>query len=369
MIKIIQVITDTNLGGAGVWLLNYLSSFNREKYDVSVALPEGAALLGEIKKQGVKTFEIPYIADMSYSKEGTKEFFELFKRERPDIVHAHASLSARIAAKKLGIKTVNTRHCLEDKKPFYKRAVYGAINNRLSDIVIGVSKAAADNLIADGTKKSKLRIIYNGAVPPEKQSAEHIEKIKTKFLNIKKNNTVIGMIARIEPVKDHEFFVDAAAEVLKKRKDITFLIVGGGSLEGHIREKAKKMGIADSFIFCGKQAHIDDFLNACDILALTSKKEALSLSLIEGMFLGKPSVSTASGGPEEVIENGKTGIIVYKKDPAEFAKALLSLAEDREKREEFSKNAVIRAQALFSVGKMADELDKIYNELTEGERK
>ena len=115
MIKLIHVITDTNIGGAGVWVLNFLKAYDKEKYDVGVAVPCNSLLAPKISELGVKVFEIAHIADKSFSKEGIREFIKLFKEQKPDIVHCHASLSARIASKKLGIKTVNTRHCLEEK--------------------------------------------------------------------------------------------------------------------------------------------------------------------------------------------------------------------------------------------------------------
>ena len=100
-------------------------------------------------------------------------------------------------------------------------------------------------------------------------------------------------------------------------------------------------------------------------MALTSKKEALSLSLIEGMLLGIPSVATDSGGPSEVVENGETGYITENGDKNALFDAFIKLIEDENLRKDMGQKAKMRAEKLFSVENMANELDKIYKEVFE----
>ena len=122
--KILQILTDTNVGGAGIWLLNFLKSYDRENLDVKVVLPKGAILVEEVKKLGNEVIEAEKIADKSFSVPGIKVFKSIFLEEKPDIIHTHACISARIAGRLCGVKIVNTRHCLEDKKSFPKNIVY-----------------------------------------------------------------------------------------------------------------------------------------------------------------------------------------------------------------------------------------------------
>ena len=363
MIKIIHVLSDTNIGGAGIWILNYLKAFDRGKYSVSVALPPDSALKTKILKLNIPVFEINNTQDKSFSRQAIGEFKRLFESEKPDIVHTHASLSARIAAKRLKIKTVNTRHCLEDKKQFLKKILFALVNNSLSDAIIGVSKATCKNLLDEGIKKDKVKLLYNGVIPPERLDIEKRQQIKTKLLNIPPDSTVIGMIARLESVKNHKLFLETAQMLVKRHKNVTFVIVGGGSLEFELRDYAKTLKIADNVIFTGRQSDICDFINVIDIMALTSKKEALSLSLIEGMYLAIPSVATASGGPDEVIDDGKTGFLVKNDDTKALSDAFSKLIEDKKLRHEMGENAKKRAQTLFGIENMLSGLDKIYEEL------
>lgn len=362
MKKIIHVLTDTNIGGAGIWLLNYLKSFDRSKYEVAAALPENAELTPIVKALGIRVCEVKGIADESFSKQGIKEFKKLFLSEKPDIIHSHASLSARIAARQCKIKIVNTRHCLEAPKTGIKKLIYSTINNSLSDIVIGVSEASYKNLVADGTKKEKLRLVYNGVYPLKELSEEEKNKIREKY-KIPKENITVGIAARLEPVKNHKLFFDAAKIILEQKSNITFVVAGGGSLENELKEYAKKLGISDNVVFTGYQKDITDVMNIIDINTLTSDKEALSISLIEGMSIKIPAAATDSGGPSEVIENFVSGIIVENHNEEVFAKAVLTLAENPQLRAKMGAAGKERAEKIFSIERMTKLLEEIYDNM------
>lgn len=361
MIKLMHIITDTNIGGAGVWVLNFLKAYDRGKYDVSVAVPEKSLLVPKIEELGVKVFEIPDIGDKSFSKEGVINFRKLFKKEKPNIVHCHASLSARIASKSLGIKTINTRHCLEAEKHGIKKKIYSLINNSLSDIVIGVSEITCENLLSDGTKKEKIRLVYNGVAPLKKLSEDEKKVVKKEY-GIEENDIVVGIVARLEPVKNHGLFLEAGKKIIDKYKNITLLIVGVGSLETKIKQKAKELGIFEKIVFCGYQKDVSRVINIVDIMTLTSVSETLSLSLVEAMTLEKPCVSTASGGPEEVIEDGVTGLI-SSFDCEDFVNKVSYYIDNREERIKAGEEGRKRSEKLFSLEQMMDSLYEIYENI------
>ena len=140
------------------------------------------------------------------------------------------------------------------------------------------------------------------------------------------------------------------------------LIAVEGSERQNIEKKAKELGIIDSVVFCGYQKDVSRIVNVIDIMALTSPKESLSLSLIEGMTLKKPCVSTASGGPEEVIENGVTGFIT-EHNPEDFAKKASYYIDNPEEREKAGELGQKRSKEIFSIEEMIKTLDEIYEKL------
>lgn len=362
MIKVIQAMTDTNIGGAGIWLLNFLKTYDRDLIDMSVIIPRGSMLKERIEEQNVRVTETDGTADRSFSTGGVREIGRILKKEQPDIVHTHASLSARIAAKRNGIKVVHTRHCIEEEKRSVKKALYGMVNNMLSDRVIGVSKAVCENLLSDGIDKKKLRMVYNGIFPLKEIPEENKRALRAKY-GILEKNAVVGMVARLESVKNHPMFLEAAKVISTICPEAVFMIVGSGSMEEELKKKAKELNIAEKVIFTGYIRDINDIMNIIDVHVLTSQKEALSISLIEAMSLAKPVVSTDSGGPAEVVSNGVSGILVPADDALGLATGIVRFIQ----RPDIAKKAGEAGKRIvedkFLADKMAREIEDIYKEL------
>lgn len=149
--RIAEIISDTNVGGAGVLLLNRLSCTDLEKYSVCVCLPKGSALAARLEALGVEYTEIACEGDRSFELEAIPKYVRAIKRLAPDIVNVHGCLSARIAAKICGVPVkICTRHCfypIKCRKPFAKRVI-GGLNSAISDCFIAVAHSARENLLS-----------------------------------------------------------------------------------------------------------------------------------------------------------------------------------------------------------------------------
>lgn len=324
-------------------------------------------LAAEVEKLGVRVIEADEIEDCSFSFNGIGVLSEIFKAERPDVVHTHASLSARIAARMNKIKVVHTRHCLEEEKKGIKRLVYRVINNCLSDRVIAVSEAVSENLSADGIKGEKLRCVYNGITPLREISEEEKNKIKASY-GIRDGATVVGIVARLEPVKNQMMFLEAAKVVSVICPEAVFMVVGDGSMRAELEKKASEDGIADRVIFTGYIKDVNDVMNIIDIHTLTSDREALSISLIEALSLGKAVVATDSGGPREVVENGVSGLLVNTNDAVSFTMAVVRLIQRPDIRAKLGEEGRKRVRERFMSAAMANNIEDIYKELVQEEK-
>ena len=355
--KIIQVLTDTNIGGAGIYLLNYLKARSEDEFETAVILPRGAELIPFVQKTGARVIEADHIADCSYSREATQTLCAIFREEKPDLVHTHASLSARIAAKKCKIPVVNTRHCLEEPKRFPKNIAYRFLNNTLSDRVIAVSKAVEQNLLRDGISARKLRMIYNG-IPPQPHYSDAERAALRKQFGFGEDGIYIGIVARLEPVKNHDLFLDAAAECLRADPTLTFVIAGSGTREDELKKKAS--AISDRILFLGQVEEVSRLFCALDIAVLTSVHEALSLSLLEAMAQGRAVVSTRSGGPEEFVVPNENGFLCDHTAKS-LSEALLSLSADEALRQRLGENGKRTAER-FTASEMAHKIEEVYRE-------
>ncbi len=361
-IKVIQVLTDKNIGGAGRWLLNYLKYYDRDKFLVTVILPKGSMLSKEIDDFGVYVMELDELSENSYDKNSIKILKKIFEEEEPDIVHTHASLSARIAAKKAGVKLViNTKHCIETESGnIVKRFVKRIINNRYSGKIIAVSNAVKESMIKAGNDESKIKVIYNGIELPEIKTEEQKQVIKENF-GLSSEYFYVGIVARLEKVKDHDTFLKAVKIINNKNLPIKFLIIGDGSLKQTLINKVKDENISN-IEFMGFVRNVEDIISVLNLSVLTSESEALSISLIESLALEVPVIGTNTGGIPEVICAGENGEIFPVKDAELLAKKILNLYEDTDLYNKYKENSSLYVKNKFSADFMTKEIEKLYLE-------
>lgn len=362
MIKVMHVITDMKIGGAGKWLLNLLHNYDRDKLDIVVAIPEGSMLKDEIGMLGVRTVEIKGIGDKSLDMNSINAFRRLFKLEKPQIVHTHASLSARVAAKLAGVKSIIfTKHCIDSPKTGIKKLVSASINKKLSSRIMAVSEAVKQNLLDAGIPDKMITVIYGGVDPIDKLSPREIEEIKKSY-GIDGKELVFGMAARLSEVKGHKYLIEAAENVLNKRNDIKFVIAGAGPMEPQLKQLVEDKGLKQNFVFTGFIRDIGRIYNIFDVNMVCSVSEALCLQLIEGMSIGKPMIGTNVGGVPEVIQHGETGLLVQPRNPEELAQAILALAENADLRKAMGQKAARVMEEKFSASVMAKKISMLYGE-------
>lgn len=362
-LKVYHVLTDRNIGGAGRWLLNYLQYCNRERFDVRVVLPQDSLLCAEVQKMDIPVIGMDCMADSSYDKKALRPLTVLFQKDKPDIVHTHASLTARMAAKKAGVKQIfHTKHCMEAMcSNTLKRIAKRMVNRRYSDTIIAVSKAVRRSMIAGGTDPKQIVTIYNGIAMSAPLTPEEKKNILAQY-DIEEGQKVVGIAARLEEVKDHHTFLRAAERICKQRQDITFLIIGSGSMEESIAAEIKMMQLENKIKMTGFVSDIEKLEAALDLAVITSKEEALCLSLIEAMSAGVPAIGTDSGGVSEVICHGENGYLVAVGDDADLAKRITEILSDRNLYESMSKKAMSWTRTHFTAEQMAERMEKLYLE-------
>ncbi len=362
MIKVIHILTDCNIGGAGRWLLNFLKAYDKTKLSVEVALPKDSLLTGFVKKTGTCIYELPYLKEQSFDASAIKPLYQFLKQKEPDIVHTHACLTARIAARlaKIG-GIVATRHCLDDEKSMLKRPVNRIFNTLLCDKIIAISEAVKDNLIEHGTPREKVTVIYNG-IPSVKDVTDTEKKEIRESFGISPLDSVVGIVARLEELKGHKYFLEAASYVKKEINNIKFVIAGTGSQTHNLKPIVKQYDLEDSVIFTGYFEDVDKLYRIFDINVMTSVSEALCLSLIEGMSAGLPSVAFETGGITEVI-NEECGILVPPMDSKKLSEAIIKLLNNKELGDKMGNEGKRIADSKFSAKTMSNKIESLYNEL------
>ena len=367
MIRVIEAISDTNIGGAGMLLLSRLGESDRARFDTTVILPRGSELCERLASIGIKYREIDGCANRSLDLRAIASLYREIKRASPHILNSHACLSARIAARLAGVPAViQTRHSsfpvskIYDHRPI--RAIVGFASDLLADKTIAVAHVVKSDLCKMGVRGKDITVIINGARTLHRSSIEDRIKLREK-LGIPKNSRVVGICARLEKCKDHKTFLLAARLVLQSGRDYRFLIVGEGSERKNLEGLSKKLGIADRVIFAGFCENVAEYMSIFDINVNCSVgTETSSLALSEGMSLSLPAVASDYGGNPYMIQNGVNGFLYPQRDAVSLAKRIIEL-ENENLYATFSKNAYERFLSELNCARMTRLTEELYKKL------
>jgi len=229
--------------------------------------------------------------------------------------------------------------------------------NFFASKILAVSKKEKELLIKRGVKKNKITVVYNGIdLTPYLQSV-NIENKKNK-LGIDKNATVIGTVARLTPVKGIHFLFQSIPSILNQHPNSIFLIVGDGYIRKELEDFAVKIGIKESIIFTGYRKDIPSLLKIFDIFVMPSLKEGLPYAVIEAMAAAKPIIATDVAGNNELVVNGKTGILCASKNPDALSEAIISLLNDKDKIINMGKKGFNLIKKNYSITNIIKQLEQ-----------
>ncbi len=371
--KVVEAISDTNIGGAGILLLMRLKNSDRKKIQSTVILPRGSALLPRFSAIDIPTIEVDGCYDRSFDIRAIRRYRTLLQELSPDLINCHGCMSCRIAARQSHVPVaIYTRHCAYPPQKWqtsvWGRAGIGQGQRLLSDHIIAVAEAAKENLIAMGTDPSSISVIINGVEALQRLSQNECDKIR-RALSIPQSAFVIGIFARLEPCKGHAIFLEAAQRLLATSKRFYFLIVGDGSIASMLKQDCQQKGLASHVRFTGFAEDVSPFMNITDILVNCSVgTETSSLALSEAMSLGIPCVVSDYGGNPYMVKHGNNGLVYPTGDSTALAEQLKRLSEDRSLYTRLSENAYHRFCTELNAKNMTVQTEALYEKLWDGRR-
>ena len=181
-------------------------------------------------------------------------------------------------------------------------------------------------------------------------------------LGIDADAPVVGTIANFRPQKRHSVLLEAADLVRKRIPNVRFLFVGQGPMEDQVKKRAWQMGLKDTVVFAGYRTDVPQVLASLDVFALSSGWEGLSIALLEAMACGLPAVASRVGGVSEVIEDGKSGLLVPPDDPHSMADEIIRMLGNRSLAEKLGAEARLRARR-FDIRATVRREEAVYAEL------
>ncbi|MFA5339164.1 MAG: glycosyltransferase family 4 protein [Candidatus Omnitrophota bacterium] len=381
-LKVLRIIARLNVGGPAIHTILLTQALNDEYY--RSILVTGRVGIDEkdmgylAREKGVEPLIIPELGrriDPVNDLIALWKMYLIMRRERPDIVHTHtakAGALGRAAAILAGVPVrIHTfhGHIFESYFNSLSAGIFLFIERSLaffSKYIVVVSETQKKEII----KKYKIAGDEKVKVVPlglELDVLSSIGSRKGKLRNelgIGNDCVLIGIIGRLVPVKNHRMFLDACKKLFDTAggRDIKCIVIGDGEERTGLEGYAEKSGIREKIVFRGWKEGMADVYADLDIIALTSLNEGTPVALIEALAAGRPVVSTDVGGVKDVVEDGINGCLVASGDAAGFAKRLLELAGDPEKRDEFGRNGRRKVLQKYSKERLVKDIKALYEE-------
>lgn len=368
--RVLYLHNKSRISGGERSLLNLWKSLDRSKYMPYAALPDEGPLSAEARAAGVEVFifEVPKLNPVNFFRliNAFVTLYRYVKNNKIDIIHSYFprnNVMSVLAGRAAGARVIwHERNMLFGGEKDITRALI-----TLPDRVICNSAAIAERFRIKGAVVSKVKVILNGVdLGHFDPSLDGNEARRELGVGHKK---VVGIVTNLNKRKRPEYFLEAAYSVLKKSKDVVFVIVGGEFSDGAsgrtsaLKDMAVRMGFKDDVIFTGFRDDVSPLLAAFDVSVQVTEKEACSRAIIESMAAGKPVVAVGGGGNPELIVDGITGILVAPDDLEGLADEISGLLADDRGRDEMGKKARERAEKFFNVSRNARETEAVYEEI------
>lgn len=359
--KILQLISGGEKGGSKTHVLSLVRELQKQQQVTLACLMEGE-LYRQALKMGLDARTL--LQKKRYHLSPVWEIGRLLKQEGYQLLHCHgprANFYGAIAKKFYKIPTVTTIHSdyqQDFRHSLYKQRVYATFNMlalNTFDGYFAVSDSFREMLISRGFPGEKITVIYNGLdfdAQPKTEARE--EFLKKLGLSIPNQATLVGILARLHPLKGHEIFLAGARRILASAPETQFIIGGDGEEKEKLIALRDKLGLKDRVHFAGQISDTPSFFQAIDINTLTSHTESFPYVLLEGALLKKPAVSSAVGGISRLVKDGETGFLFPAGDEAEFASRTLKLLSDENLRKTLGEKLFWHARANFSLTRLAE---------------
>ena len=372
-INVLYGIAQLEIGGAERQLYELIRRIDREKYRPLVfTLSQGGHYTDLLQEAGV-----PVLVCARKNRADLLPVWKissLIRQHNVQILHTYgyyAGLYARLAAIMARPEVIiSTEVGIHAPGTMFGNPVYSTIDRCLSPLTTGYianAKAVKDHMTkTKGLPEKKVHVVYAGLdLDRFKISSSANSSESFPSADMKSSANRVGILARLDPIKNHHMFLHAIPHIIDVHPDTQFLIIGDGPLRNDLEQLTDGLGLIDTVTFTGtiKGEELIRLVARLDVSVLTSKREGCSTTILETMALGIPNVVTAVGGNPELVIDGQTGFLVQSGDPAALATAVNRLLADDKLRQEMGKAAQKRVVENFSVSRLVRETTAVYENL------
>ncbi len=364
-LRILQLIETGGPGGAETVYANVCAGLRDRGHAVHCLVAPGSWLPDEMRRRGLHPE--PLVGSGAFDVAMIRRLAQLMRDERIDVVHAHlfdGAVYAALAARLAGVPCIATLHGQVDiKRGGWRGRLKRLLFSRSVSALVVVSKALGRDVAPMlSLPVAQVEVIPNGverrsstpsSPPTDESSGEDAPRI-----------IAIGNIRR---PKNYPLLIEALYRLRQRMPSVQLDIVGQPDREGlftTLQQQVASLGLGDAITFHGFVGDPSALLARAHVFVLSSSQEGFSLATIEAMLAGVPVVATRSGGPEEILRQGETGVLVPSGDADALAGALEQVLTDQTMAERISAAAEAEASARYSLDTMVGSYEALYRRVS-----
>ena len=366
-ILIAFIVGSLNIGGTEKHLLNLINNFKKEKFSIHLHLLNEKGTMFSKMNKDVKVFYPKKTISTKFSH--LINFFKTFirfKLTKPDIIHCFLPQSY-IFGGVIGLllnhkNVIMSRRSLNNYQRRYKMIPLRKIEkflHKYSKVILANSKAVYSELIDEGVKKEKLKLIYNGVFLRKKKKVDIINL--KKELGLKSNKYFIfSSIANLIPYKNQIIIIKAAERLLKITNKFIIIFVGSGTVEytDFLKMEITKRNLNKNVLLLKQSVDVDKYFYISDVGISSSLEEGFSNTILEYLSFGKPVIATNVGGNGDVISK-KNGILIESNNHHQMFEAMKRMIINQKDLKKLKDGAKSEVQK-YCFQKMIKKYENVY---------
>ncbi len=357
-------------GGAEVWLMDIMHGLEKRGHRTTLICRPGTILEKNALAEGFDVVPVKMRSD--FDPFVIWKVAQIIRQRDIHVLSTNMDKELRfggVAAKLAGVKAVVPSR--EVDYPLKNKWRYRFTYNVLADKIIANSQSTKNTLLknAPWLDPQRIEVVYKGIDPkPYLTFPEEGQKIREEF-GIPRDVPLIGFVGQIIERKGIPDILESIPIVLQQNPETRFLFAGEGELTTFLIQTIRDYGVEDRVLYTGFRKDIPAIMKAIDLLLLPSTVEGFGYVLVEAMAAAKPVVATHVSSIPEIVEDGKTGILIDVHQPRQLAQAILSLLNDSARSKKLGENGRKRVLERFTLKTMIDQfeialLDAVFRKTT-----
>ncbi|MGA1875732.1 MAG: glycosyltransferase family 4 protein [bacterium] len=379
-ISLLWLIDSLNMGGAENLLISFARALKEQSIKFSACCLKSIG--GNPLESEIQAMDVPFLNLQSVNLRDYRAFLRLIrfiKDRKIDVIHAHltyAGIWGTLAGRLTNTPCLTTLHVVPPEgKPWRRQVIRNRLLckllNRWGDGIITVSGALRHLYINScDLDPGKIFIVPNGI-----DGTAFSQKTGNERLSLRREfgfppeARIIVTVCVLRKAKGLDHLLSAAPAIIEADPGIRFLIVGDGPYREEMVQRSIREGLDSHIFWAGFRRDVPQILGASDLFVLPSLEDAFPTVLLEAMASGLPVVATNVGGIPEIVEHGRTGLLVPAGQPLLLAREILALLGEPDRLMTFGLQARKRVLTHFSEALWTERLIRLYKQIAEQDGK